>query len=337
MNYSPHTFSLFFWINHPPYQLERLLYIVVNLLVWSAYLLIPVAIIFYISKQTRYIHFGLLYKFFAAFLLIGGLTYLLDIINLWSTNHWFDITLRVLTAAISWATLLFLIRVLPEAFAMRSQKEMEEEIERRIDAETKLKQNNQRLLEAEKTAKLGYGYWDVIRDRIELSDMAFEVLGLTSGSILSLELLMEQVHPADLKFVQETLRKNLMSGSLQEFYFRIVTSSMEVKHVLVKGENIKNEWNETVMVKVILQDVSELRRYMKRIELQNKKLKKIAWVQSHRMRSPIATIMGMAELINEDDPSDPMNFEIIKSIKSQSLKLDEMIMEVEHLTRQKMK
>jgi hypothetical protein len=305
--------------------------------VWAAYLLIPIAIIFFITRQEKYVHFGYLYKLFAAFLLVSGITYLLDVWSLWSENHWLDITLRFIIALISWYTLYYVIKVLPEAFALRSQKEMEDEIERRIEAESKLTQNNQRLLEAEKTAKLGYGYWDVIRDRIELSDMAFEVLGLPSGSILSLELLMEQVHPADIKFVQETLRKNISAPSLQEFYFRIVTSSMEVKHVLVKGENIKNERNETIMVKVILQDVSEIRRYMKRIELQNKKLKKIAWLQSHRMRSPIATIMGMAELINEDDLSDPMNIEIIKGIKSQSMKLDEMIMEVEQLTRQKMK
>ena len=112
---------------------------------------------------------------------------------------------------------------------------------------------------------------------------------------------------------------------------------MEVRHLLVKGKNIKNDYGETVMVKVILQDVSELRRYMKRIELQNKKLKKIAWVQSHRMRSPVATIMGLADLLNPNDLTDPMNAEIIRNIKSESARLDDMIMEVEHLTRQKVR
>lgn len=331
---SPSTMLL---ISHAPLRYERLLYVIANVSVWTAYILIPVVIIYYISKQEKYVHFGLLYKLFALFLFVGGATYLLDIFSLWSKNHFIDIVIRFITAAVSWLTLFYVIRVVPAAFALRSQKEMEVEIEGRIEAENSLKQLNTRLLEAEKTAKLGYGYWDVIRDRIELSDIAFEVLGLPSGTILSLEVLMEQVHPADLKFVQESLRKNLYANELQEFYFRVITPSMEVRHLLVKGENIKNDLKETVMVKVILQDVSEIRRYMKRIELQNKKLKKIAWVQSHRMRSPVATIMGMAELINEDDPSDPMNFEIIRSIKQQSLKLDDMIVEVEHLTRQKLR
>lgn len=328
---------LFFWIKEPPILMERWLYLLANLLVWSAYLLIPIAIIVYLSRQARYIHFGFLYKIFATFLFVGGLTYLLDIFSLWARSHWWDIVVRIIIAVISWLTLILIIKVLPQALALRSQREMEEEIERRLDAENKVKQNNERLIEAERTAKLGYGYWDVVRDRIELSDIAFEVLGLPTGSIFSLDMLMEQVHPADLKFVQESLKKNLLAREFQEFYFRVVTTTMEVKHILVKGENIKNELNETVMVKVTVQDVSEIRRYMKRIELQNRKLKKIAWVQSHRMRSPIATILGMAELINEEEPTDPVNYEIIKAIKSQSLKLEDMILEVETITRQKVK
>ncbi|HTN46136.1 MAG TPA: PAS domain-containing protein [Flavipsychrobacter sp.] len=331
------TSNLFFWINLAPLRYERALYIIANLSVWLAYILIPVAIVFYISKQAKHVHFGFLYKLFAVFLFAGSTIFLLDIFSLWSRNHILDICLRVSVSVISWLTLLYMIRVLPAAFALRSPKDMEEEIARRIKAENTLTQNNTRLLEAEKTAKLGYGYWDVVRNRIELSDIAFDVLGLPTGAILSLEMLMEQVHPADLKFVQEALRKNLNAKEFHEFYFRIITPSMQVKHLLVKGENVKNEINETIMVKVILQDVSEIRRYMKRIELQNKKLKKIAWVQSHRMRGPVATIIGMAELINENDPADPINFEVIRSIKSQSMKLDDMILEVENLTREKLK
>ena len=325
------------WINHVPLRYERLLYILANLLTWSAYILIPIVIIFYIHRQAKFVHFGLLYKCFAAFLIIGSTTYLLDILSLWSKNHTVDILLRFANAAISWLTLLFVIRVLPAAFALRSQKEMEEEIHARIEAEKSLKQSNERLMEAEKSARLGYGYWDVVRDRIELSDVAFDVLGLPMGTILSLDILTEQIHPADLKFVEETLRKNLQAKELPEFYFRIITPAMEVRLLLVKGKNIKNDYGETVMVKVILQDVSELRRYMKRIELQNKKLKKIAWVQSHRMRSPVATIMGLADLLNPNDLTDPMNAEIIRNIKSESARLDDMIMEVEHLTRQKVR
>ena len=311
------------------------LYILTNVMLAAAFILIPTTIIIYIIKQKKQIHFGYLYQIFAVFFFLTSLIFIGNILNLWIKEYWFDITFRFICSLMGLGIFFIVLRILPGALALRSQKDMEAEIDRRQEAEKRLQVFNERLLDAEKTAKLGYGYCDVIRDRIELSDMAFTVLGLPVGSILSIEALMEQVHPADLKFVQESLRKNVQSGNFQEFYFRIVTPSMEVRHLLVKGENIKNHLQETIMVKIILQDVSELRRYMRRIELQNKKLKKIAWVQSHRMRSPVATIIGMAELLNENDAADPINQEIIKNIKKESEKLDSMILEVEHITRQK--
>ena len=112
---------------------------------------------------------------------------------------------------------------------------------------------------------------------------------------------------------------------------------MVVKHVLIKGEVERNALGEPIMVKGTIQDVSELRRHMQRIEMQNKRLRKIAWVQSHRMRSPVASILGMVELFNYDDPADPMNGEILGNIKELAHTLDGMIHEVDHLTREKVR
>lgn|GEM_PF-1890723 len=38
------------------------------------------------------------------------------------------------------------------------------------------------------------------------------------------------------------------------------------------------------------------------IELQNKKLKEIAFMQSHIIRAPVARIMGLSELIGQEYP-----------------------------------
>ncbi len=39
---------------------------------------------------------------------------------------------------------------------------------------------------------------------------------------------------------------------------------------------------------------------MEAIEEQNKKLKEIAWFQSHVVRAPLARLMGLADLIKEE-------------------------------------
>lgn len=313
------------------------LYIISDLLVGSAYFVIPFLIIYYIRKRGRKINFNSLYVLFAVFILISGATYCVDALMFWMPFYRISALIRLATGIVSWITVFYVVKMLPVAFSLKSPRELQEEIDRRVRAEHELKANNERLLEAERTAKLGYGSWDVIRQRVELSDMAYHILGIPVGTIITYQKLMEQVHPGDLRFVEDSLRKNLKSRSFQEFYFRIITMNMEVKHVLVKGETIKNALGDAILVKGTIQDVSELRRHMQKIEQQNKRLKKIAWVQSHRMRSPVATILGMAELFNYDDPADPMNEEILSNIKELTLKLDDMIREVDDLTREKSK
>lgn len=313
------------------------LYIVSDLLIWSAYFVIPLIILIYVYRQRQKIHYNGLYILFAAFILLSGATYLLDAVMFWVPLFRVSAFMRLATGVISWVTIYYLIKVLPQAFSLKSPRELQEEIERRLRAEQEIKIKNERLLDAERTARLGYGFWDITRQRVELSEMAYTILGINQGAILTYDKIVEQVHPADIRFAVDSMKKNLNGKQFREFYFRVVTQHMEVRHVLLKGEVVKNALGEAIMVKGTVQDVTELRKHMQRIELQNKRLKKIAWVQSHRMRSPVATIMGMVELFNYSDPADPMNGEILQNIKELTGKLDEMIHEVDDLTREKVR
>lgn len=61
---------------------------------------------------------------------------------------------------------------------------------------------------------------------------------------------------------------------------------------------------------------------------QNKRLEEIARIQSHHVRSHVATIMGLAQLFNENDATDPINKDIIEKIKEASERLDGAIKEI---------
>lgn len=311
------------------------LYIISDLLVWSSYFVLPVLIIIYLRRQGKKIHFNGLYVLFATFILISGATYFIDALMFWVPLYRVSALMRLATGIISWITIYYVIKVLPTALSLKSPLELQEEIDKRVETENELKQKNQRLTEAERTAKLGYGTWDIFRKQIELSEMAYNIMGLVPGTILTYEKLAAQIHPADVRFIEDSVQKNLRAQHFKQFYFRVLTDRMVVKHVLVRGEVIRNTMGQAVAVKGTIQDVTEIRTHLQRIEQQNKKLKKIAWIQSHRMRSPVATILGLTEVFNYDDPADPMNAEILRSIKEQSELLDEMIHEVDDLTREK--
>lgn len=62
-----------------------------------------------------------------------------------------------------------------------------------------------------------------------------------------------------------------------------------------------------------------------KIRMQNEKLFEIAYLQSHEVRGPVAQIIGLANLINFDNFSDPENAAIISNLKEVTHSLDQII------------
>jgi signal transduction histidine kinase len=58
-------------------------------------------------------------------------------------------------------------------------------------------------------------------------------------------------------------------------------------------------WGKEAKV-VLVTDITERRQYIQAMEAQNKKLKKIAWTQSHVLRSPLSNILGLAQMLKNE-------------------------------------
>jgi PAS domain S-box-containing protein len=110
------------------------LYIVSDLLIWSAYFSIPLIIIRYISRRKE-IRFIPLYFLFAAFILACGTTHLVDAMAFWVPAYRLNALIRLITGVLSWITVFYLVKLLPVAFSLKSSGELEREIEQRKKAE----------------------------------------------------------------------------------------------------------------------------------------------------------------------------------------------------------
>jgi PAS domain S-box-containing protein len=75
-------------------------------------------------------------------------------------------------------------------------------------------------------------------------------------------------------------------------------------------------------------DISELVKQLTLIKQQNERLKEIAWLQSHKVRGPLTSIMGLIELFNFESSHDNSNLEVLSGIRSASLDLDNIIREI---------
>ncbi len=80
-------------------------------------------------------------------------------------------------------------------------------------------------------------------------------------------------------------------------------------------------------------NVTDTRNRMLQIELQNMRLKEIAQVQSHQVRGPVATIMGLQQLINATNPHDPINTDVLEGIQVACHTLDMMIRDIDKKTQ----
>jgi PAS domain S-box-containing protein len=86
--------------------------------------------------------------------------------------------------------------------------------------------------------------------------------------------------------------------------------------------------DKIIGVSCFARDITEQRKHLLRIEQQNAALKEIAFIQSHNVRGPVATIMGLEQLFNYDEMADPINKEIMEGIALVSKQLDLIIKEI---------
>lgn len=124
------------------------MYIISDLMIWAAYFAIPLAILYFIIKRRQSIPFLNVFWLFGAFILLCGLTHLIDAIIFWIPVYRVSALLRLITAIISWSTVIALIRIIPLALSLKSANELEREIEERRKVEIALGKAKERAEEA---------------------------------------------------------------------------------------------------------------------------------------------------------------------------------------------
>ncbi|WP_339922757.1 PAS domain S-box protein [uncultured Cyclobacterium sp.] len=81
---------------------------------------------------------------------------------------------------------------------------------------------------------------------------------------------------------------------------------------------------------ILATDITERYKHIQAIEGQNQKFKKIAWMQSHGVRAPLARIMGLVELLRADSESlsEDEKEQVLKFIMTSATELDEVIRKI---------
>jgi PAS domain S-box-containing protein len=113
-------------------------HIVSDIMIWLAYLAIPIVLIYFI-RQRRDIPFTSMFWMFAAFIIACGFTHLLEAAAFYWPAYRLMGVVKLITAGVSWATVVGLVPLVPRALALHSPQELQREIDERKQAEAKFR------------------------------------------------------------------------------------------------------------------------------------------------------------------------------------------------------
>lgn len=118
--------------------------IVAGTAIFAAYMVIP-GVLAYFFWRRKDVPFTLAGKLFCAFILFCGLTHALDTGIFWWPGYRLLTAMKVATAVVSWAAVVFLLHKMPVLLGMRSSEHMQREIDNRVKAEEALRAANDDL------------------------------------------------------------------------------------------------------------------------------------------------------------------------------------------------
>lgn len=111
------------------------LHVIADLVIALAYFSIPLTIYLIIRKRTSELPFKWVFWMFGTFILLCGLTHLIELISIWKPLYYIEGLIKILTAAASLATAIVMFPLIPvvlerfKALEKLLEKEKENELE----------------------------------------------------------------------------------------------------------------------------------------------------------------------------------------------------------------
>ncbi|WP_138483839.1 PAS domain-containing protein [Dyadobacter bucti] len=168
--------------------------------------------------------------------------------------------------------------------------------------------------------------WDIEKDRIEFGHGFQDIFGYDLR-YYNKNLWFDNIHTEDRRRIFEQLKSAVADKDretmLSEFRFtRACGETALVEHKIIF---LRNSNGVAIRAVGSLKDITDYKQNLLKIKLQNKKLKEIAWMQSHIVRAPLARLMGLIDLLKLEEYDTLSRKEILHHIRNSADELDTVI------------
>lgn len=161
---------------------------------------------------------------------------------------------------------------------------------------------------------------------LDVNKAAINHYGYTRDEFLSMTLY--DIRPEeDIPQMEEAVS---LSVDKEEFYFQGV-----FRHKKKDGDLIQVNLSSNILTFkgrkaeiILINDITDRIMYTQAVELQNQRLKEIAWIQSHVVRAPLARLMGLVNLISEDIIEKGELNSVLANVKDSANELDLIIRDI---------
>lgn len=127
-----------------------------------------------------------------------------------------------------------------------------------------------------------------------------------------------ELRPAYMEAHQECIASDEQAWQAKKLTFSteyVTNESGEKRELSVRKMPLFNEDGSRKALVIIGSDITESKLKETEIIIKNAKLEQVAWMFSHQVRAPVATIMGLANIFNFKDNTDPINTDVLARIR----------------------
>ncbi|HWZ23500.1 MAG TPA: 7TM diverse intracellular signaling domain-containing protein, partial [Cytophagaceae bacterium] len=101
--------------------------------------------------------------------------------------------------------------------------------------------------------------------------------------------------------------------------------TLATQNRIIEDHNILLKGSKDSLEKLIEKRTDELKHTNQELIDYNHRLEQFAFVTAHNLRGPVATLLGLAQIYNREDITDPINLTILDKSNKTTMKLDEII------------